>query len=405
MSKQVQREYSKLKKTVTFEKINQIPVITERSRYISTLQFKKTDKIPFEPGKGRLSTLEAWHNQGLPSNITDYYTYLREILGIPVIGGEGQDHYVRSINFKMIPQFEEKVLETKEKSFIVQDWKGNICEISDQYDISYLNGQNEDFVTRRWIKCPVESREDWEDMKRRYDPNDLSRYPQDLENDEMCKANRIIVSALKFPGPFWQLREWLGFEKLCMSFIEDPKWVHEMVELWEHFIVQVLKNIFTRYVPDFIVLEEDMAYKQNAMISPQMCRDFLLPCWKSVVEVSKKAGVKVMEIDSDGFAEELIPVWLEAGFTSLSPMEIAAGNDIVKLREKFGENIAFRGGIDKRVIAQGGKAIKAEIDCLKPIIKQGGFIPSCDHPGVPPDISWPNFVEYSRLLAEATGWL
>lgn len=28
----------------------------------------------------------------------------------------------------------------------------------------------------------------------------------------------------------------------------------------------------------------------------------------------------------------------------------------------------------------------------------------CDH-GVPPDISWPNFVEYSRLLAELTGWL
>jgi hypothetical protein len=25
--------------------------------------------------------------------------------------------------------------------------------------------------------------------------------------------------------------------------------------------------------------------------------------------------------------------------------------------------------------------------------------------GVPPDISWPDFVEYSRLLAQLTGWL
>jgi hypothetical protein len=24
---------------------------------------------------------------------------------------------------------------------------------------------------------------------------------------------------------------------------------------------------------------------------------------------------------------------------------------------------------------------------------------------VPPDISWPDFVEYTRLLAELTGWL
>lgn len=36
------------------------------------------------------------------------------------------------------------------------------------------------------------------------------------------------------------------------------------------------------------------------------------------------------------------------------------------------------------------------------ILKEGGFIPSCDH-GVPSDISWQNFVEYSRLLAKLTG--
>ena len=41
---------------------------------------------------------------------------------------------------------------------------------------------------------------------------------------------------------------------------------------------------------------------------------------------------------------------------------------------------------------------------VPPLLEQGGVIPGCDH-GVPPDISWPNFVEYSRLLAKLTGWL
>ena len=36
--------------------------------------------------------------------------------------------------------------------------------------------------------------------------------------------------------------------------------------------------------------------------------------------------------------------------------------------------------------------------------KQGGFIPGCDH-GVPPDISLANYTEYTRMLAELTGWL
>jgi hypothetical protein len=41
---------------------------------------------------------------------------------------------------------------------------------------------------------------------------------------------------------------------------------------------------------------------------------------------------------------------------------------------------------------------------VPPLLKGGGFIPGCDH-GVPPDISWPNFVAYARLLAQLTGWL
>jgi hypothetical protein len=48
----------------------------------------------------------------------------------------------------MIPEFEEKVIERKERSQIVQDWKGNICEISNEFDIRYLRNAI-DFVTRR----------------------------------------------------------------------------------------------------------------------------------------------------------------------------------------------------------------------------------------------------------------
>ncbi len=39
-----------------------------------------------------------------------------------------------------------------------------------------------------------------------------------------------------------------------------------------------------------------------------------------------------------------------------------------------------------------------------PLLAEGGYIPGCDH-GVPPDISWPNFLAYARRLAEMTGWV
>jgi len=63
---------------------------------------------------------------------------------------------------RMIPEFEEKVIERRERTLIVQDWKGNICEISDEFDVTYLR-MAKDFVTRRWHRFPVRTRDDWEE--------------------------------------------------------------------------------------------------------------------------------------------------------------------------------------------------------------------------------------------------
>ena len=110
-------------------------------------------------------------------------------------------------------------------------------------------------------------------------------------------------------------------------------------------------------------------------------------------------------MDSDGFIGELIPIWIESGINVCDPIEVAAGNDINEFRARFGSRMAYKGGIDKRAIAAGGETMRGELErVVPPMLKTGGFIPGCDH-GVPHDISWPNFIEYSRLLAQMTGWL
>jgi uroporphyrinogen decarboxylase len=109
-------------------------------------------------------------------------------------------------------------------------------------------------------------------------------------------------------------------------------------------------------------------------------------------------------VDSDGYVEELIPIWIEAGINVCDPMEVAAGNNLAAFRRAFGRDMAFRGGVDKRAIARGGETISREIERVKPIIADGGYLPGCDH-GVPADVSWPDFVRYAGLLARATGWL
>jgi uroporphyrinogen decarboxylase len=373
-----------------------------RERLRETLLFGKPDKVPLSPGGPRESTRAMWRTQGLPEDV-NWHTYLWEILGIEQ--EQTQPHIPLDVSFKMIPWFEEKVLEHKDGHYIVQDWMGAITEISDEFDYTYIRSAK-DFVTRKWHRFPVQDRDDWEErMKWRFDPHHPDRFPDDF--DERCAAlkDRDYPVSVSFNGPFWQMREWVGMENLCMLMIDDPDFVMDMAETWTEFVSETLKQITDRIELDVVRLSEDMAYKAHSMISPAMVRKFLMPAYVRWVKEIKASGCPLIDMDSDGNIEVLIPIWIESGINVCDPIEVAAGNDIVAFRKQFGKQMAYRGGIDKRALAAGGQVMRDEVmRVVPPLLVDGGFIPGCDH-GVPPDISWPNFVEYTRLLAELTGWL
>ena len=250
----------------------------------------------------------------------------------------------------------------------------------------------------------MESREDWEAMKGRYDAEAPARLPANAAELKETLRDRDWFVQFHFSGPFWQLREWLGFEGLCMRFYDDPELIRDMIAFWTRHVKRLMERAFEYVVPDAVWLSENMACKNFSMIFPAMTREFLLPTYHEWGEQIRAAGVPVYAMDSDGFIGELIPIWMEAGVNACDPIEVAAGNDIVAFRKAFGHKMAFRGGVDKRAMAKGGEVIEAEIARLQAVIDDGGYIPSCDH-GVPADVSWPNYVRYVELLAKATSWL
>jgi uroporphyrinogen decarboxylase len=240
-------------------------------------------------------------------------------------------------------------------------------------------------------------------MAWRYDPDDPAR----LDDAFWAECNRAAASGaavtVSLNGPFWQMREWVGMEPLCVMMVEQPEFVAQMADHWQRFSMAVLEHILRRVRVDALMLSEDMAYKAHSMISPVMARRFLQPTYYAWRELLRAYEVPLYDMDSDGYIEELIPIWIEAGMNCCNPIEVAAGNDIIHFRERFGGAMAYHGGIDKRALAAGGEAMRAEVARVAPLIRAGGYLPGCDH-GVPPDISWPNFVAYTGLLAQLSGW-
>lgn len=375
--------------------------MTPRDRTLATLRFGQPDRVPLAPGWGRQSTRARWQREGLPVDVADPAEYAYRLVGGQLPWPVSGEPF--AVNFRLLPEFEEKVLSRGPRSQVVQDWKGNVCEIGNEFDVSYLRNAI-DFVTRRWLKCPVAERADWPDMQRRYVASDPARLPADAAVRGARLADRAHYLTWSLSGPFWQLREWLGFEGLCYLLHDDPQFAAELIGFWQQFVLDLLGRALAHCVPDEVYVSEDMAYKSFAMISPAMVERLLVPVWAAWGQAVKAAGVPVYAIDSDGYVGELLPLWLAAGFNVCDPMEVAAGNDLVAYRAQYGHRLAFRGGIDKRLIAQGGAALSGELARLAPVVRDGGYLPGCDH-GVPADVSWPAYTQYVRELAQLTGWL
>ena len=184
------------------------------------------------------------------------------------------------VSFNPLPEFEEKILEHRDGHYIVQDRTGAIVEISDQYDFSYLRSPK-DFVTRRWHSFPVKDRRDWEEkMRWRYTLDHAERFARDFTAQCRALSERDVITRLEIPGPFWQLRDWVGFEDLCILFVEQPDLVQAMIDFWSEFVSMMLARLLSQIQPDYVQINEDMAYKAHSMISPQMTKRFLLPVWK-----------------------------------------------------------------------------------------------------------------------------
>lgn len=173
---------------------------------------------------------------------------------------------------------------------------------------------------------------------------------------------------------------------------------------WKDFVSSMLDRILEHVVPDAVFMSEDMAYKAKSMISPAMAREFCMPGWTEWSTKVRNAGCPIVDMDSDGFIGELIPLWIESGLNVCDPVEVAAHCDINDFRAKFGHQIAYRQGIDKRCMAKGGDVLRDEFRRIEPVVRDGGFIPGCDH-GIPGDVSWKNYIQFCRHLAEITGWL
>ncbi len=133
-------------------------------------------------------------------------------------------------------------------------------------------------------------------------------------------------------------------------------------------------------------------------------REFLFPYYQQLITNIRRRQIDHqrtlhIQIDTDGYCNPLIDVYREIGMDYMSPFEVASGCDVVATGRDQ-PWLLMRGGIDKRVLAEGTEAIDRMLDRILPVMRRrGGYIPVCDH-GVPEEVSFANYSHYRRRMLE-----
>ncbi len=369
--------------------------MTSRERVLMALHHEEADRVPIHDSPW-VSSIERWHQEGLPVDVNpaEYFDFEMVTFGADTS-----------------PRFPIEVVDEDEEYIIRTTPFGGLRR--DHKDYS---------STPEIIDWPCKCRDDWEEMKPRLQPDRdrvdwggawLAGSADDDRGDDSVletgrtdrrlglpgwkrarEQDRFIVYAAAFG--YDRMQNYLESQHLLTTLITDPDWIVDMYETDATLSIEmyeIMREGGFDFDGAFILC--DLGYRNGLLFSPQHYDQQLRPTFRRLVDYFHGEGLPVI-LHSCGCVRELIPRFIEDGLDCLQPLEQKAGMDLLELKQEFGDELAFMGGIDARAMADADPAvIEGEIRSKIPVaMKGGGYIYHSDH-SVPNNVS---FSRYERVL-------
>lgn len=261
------------------------------------------------------------------------------------------------------------------------------------------------------LDFPVTDMASWEKLKPMF-VFDEKRI--DREQMEKAKASSNAIVRAHMPGAFDVLRELMGEEVACLAYYDQPELVADILATVQDTALRVLDFVSREVAIDQLSVHEDFAGRSGPLVGPEQIKQTFRGYYRAVWEMLQSRGAVIFNLDTDGNINSVMDALLDCGLTCMHPMEPAAGMDIVKLREQYGDHLAMQGGIDKFVLTKGRDAIRAELEYkLQPAMRTGGMVFSLDHriPNGTPLEAYRYYVDTGREILglpprdpKHTGW-
>jgi uroporphyrinogen decarboxylase len=345
--------------------------LTSKERFDRILKHQPVDRVGLFEVFWK-ETVQRWSAEGYfarPEMVSDHFG-----LDVRRTGGEITPGDYHIVNLMADLDAGDRVVEETESVKLIRDGNGALL---------------------RWLKSgsgapehvdfAVKDHRGWKEHIRPY-LLDESLYERRLNFSSYREVRTKCARDQRFMtcgvvGAFDRMSPMCGHEHLLMGMALDPEWVREMADLYATVTVHLLEILFEREgLPDGLWVWDDLGFKHRPFMSPAMYRALIYPAHKKLFDFAHSRGLPVV-LHCDGYVEALIPSLIEAGINCLQPLEAKAGMDLIKLKQRFGDQIALIGGMDERVLETNDlEAVEAELLSKLPAAMVGsGYVLQVDH--------------------------
>lgn len=176
-----------------------------------------------------------------------------------------------------------------------------------------------------------------------------------------------------------------GFEQLFVDMLVDPEIVGAILDNVLEIrigLVSMLLDAAGEYL-DVIEIADDLAGQDGPLFSIELYRDIIKQRTKTLIDYIKaRSNAKIM-YHCCGSVCDFVEDFIEIGIDILNPVQVSAsGMDSKLLKEKFGDRIAFWGGIDAQHVLPHGTptdVIAETVKRLEDFNGDGGYVASASH--------------------------
>lgn len=302
--------------------------------------------------------------------------------------------------------------------------------VRDEIDLAVALGDDAVWMPAEW-DCwyhpdglpiwPAPKSDDWIAFESRVfadteDPADIESYPWpevrhfDFRGiaERMRRAHRKGLAVLG--GPWCSLSTTLmglfGVEDFLIKMHTNPQIVESVTEHVTDFYVAAVHRFFREVdeYPEVFFFASDLGSQEDLLMSPEMCRRFVLPGLSRIVETAAEYEVPIL-LHSCGSVARIIPDLIDMGIDGLHPLQAKARGMSAAELACYKDEIVFVGAVDSQELlpAATPEEVEAEVERLKAHLGER-FVVSPSHEALLTNVPLENVMAMRRAAVANPHW-